>query len=432
MSRQSPLGIINCVFFGFVISLVYGVLGSAIVYFMDSKNQAKLFLAAYNTWFNTLIASGLLLGTALVVFKTENIVPTVIERAFAPDQLAKSDYFAYKHRFTSTKRSVAFAAELFVAGFALFLLCQFPLEKLAESLMILASCLQYALGAYILRKIVYAGLMLHSLLNIPLTRNLLKARELDEVYVFTVLGSILMIASGYAHTIGYFDGPFKYERYGEGIKIVLAFPALIAGPMLALIACHSIVVVKRIYRKSARASKSVAAKPNLKKTLDPQSTEPDVSAQARRFRIALSFAGEKRDYIAKIAVLLATRFGEAKVLYDRFHEAEFARRDLGFYLPDLYHNASDLVVIVVCRNYESKEWCGLEWDAIFDLLKKRKSEEIMLCRFEHASPRGVYSTAGFLELDDLPAEQATLRILERLALNEGKPKNFYLSATRPE
>ena len=46
---------------------------------------------------------------------------------------------------------------------------------------------------------------------------------------------------------------------------------------------------------------------------------------AKRFRIAFSFAGVKRDFVAKVAAILARRFSQADVLYDKFHEAEFAR-----------------------------------------------------------------------------------------------------------
>jgi hypothetical protein len=56
----------------------------------------------------------------------------------------------------------------------------------------------------------------------------------------------------------------------------------------------------------------------------------------KRFRIAFSFAGEKRDFVAKVAGILAKRFGEAAILYDKYHQAEFSRSDLAFYLPDLY------------------------------------------------------------------------------------------------
>lgn len=146
---------------------------------------------------------------------------------------------------------------------------------------------------------------------------------------------------------------------------------------------------------------------------------------AKRFRIGFSFAGEKRDFVAKVAAILAGSFGEDKILYDKYHEAEFARRDLGIYLPELYHRDSDILVVVVCPEYDEKEWTGLEWTAIHDLLKKRKDNEVMLCRFEHAEVTGLYSTAGFVELDDKTSEQTATLILQRLALNESKPKNYY-------
>jgi tetratricopeptide (TPR) repeat protein len=151
---------------------------------------------------------------------------------------------------------------------------------------------------------------------------------------------------------------------------------------------------------------------------------------AKRFRIAFSFAGEKRDFVAKVAALLAKRFGENSILYDKFHESEFARRDLGIYLPELYHKESDLVVVVVCPDYDAKQWTGLEWTAIHDLLSKRMHEEVMLCRFDYAEVKGLYSTAGFIELNHKTPEQAADLILERLALNEGLPKNYYQTDSR--
>ena len=54
----------------------------------------------------------------------------------------------------------------------------------------------------------------------------------------------------------------------------------------------------------------------------------------------------------------------------------------------------------------------------------------MLCRFEHAEVIGLYSSAGFVDLDDKTPEQAATLILERLALNEGRLKDFYTNKTR--
>ena len=50
----------------------------------------------------------------------------------------------------------------------------------------------------------------------------------------------------------------------------------------------------------------------------------------------------------------------------------------------------------------------------------------MLCRFDQATVKGLYSTAGFVELDHKTPEQAATLILERLAINEGHPKEHYL------
>ena len=155
---------------------------------------------------------------------------------------------------------------------------------------------------------------------------------------------------------------------------------------------------------------------------------------AKRFRIAFSFAGEKRDFVAKVAALLATRFSEDEILYDKYHQPEFSRSDLAFYLPDLYEKEADLVVAVFCPNYENKEWCGLEWNAIYGLLKARKVGEVMLTRFDRIEGRGLHGLAGYTDLDDLTPRQAADGILERLALNEGHPKDHYtkpVSASAP-
>lgn len=151
---------------------------------------------------------------------------------------------------------------------------------------------------------------------------------------------------------------------------------------------------------------------------------------SKRFRIAFSFAGEKREFVAKVAAILAQRFGEEKVLYDRYHTAEFSRGDLAFYLPDLYEKEADLVVAVFCPDYDKKEWCGLEWNAIYGLLKSRQVGEVMLTRFGRVEGKGLRGLAGYTDLDELTPAQAANEVLERLAINEGKPANFYAGRKR--
>ena len=98
-------------------------------------------------------------------------------------------------------------------------------------------------------------------------------------------------------------------------------------------------------------------------------------------------------------------------------------------LPELYHKQSELIVVVICRDYETKEWCGLEWTAIHALLKNRKDDMVMLCRFDRAAVTGLYDTAGYVDFDEKTPEQAAAVILERFALNEGKAADHYASGS---
>lgn len=145
----------------------------------------------------------------------------------------------------------------------------------------------------------------------------------------------------------------------------------------------------------------------------------------KRFRIAFSFAGEKRSFVKAVADLLAAKFGESQILYDKFHEAEFANADLAFNLPELYKTEADLIVAVFCKDYDHKEWCGLEWRAIFSIIKEGGSKQILLTRFDHADGKGLHGLGGFIELDKKSPEETATLVLERLALNEGQSKDHY-------
>ncbi len=152
----------------------------------------------------------------------------------------------------------------------------------------------------------------------------------------------------------------------------------------------------------------------------------------KRFRIAFSFTGDRRGFVAEVATLLAEQFHADQILYDKYHEAEFARNDLGIYLPNLYNEHADLIVAVVCPKYDAKEWTGLEWLAIHDLLQQGEREKVLLSRFDKSKVDGLFRGAGFIELDDKTPAQFAVLILERLALNEGHPRDHYtkLSGTQ--
>jgi len=155
---------------------------------------------------------------------------------------------------------------------------------------------------------------------------------------------------------------------------------------------------------AAPAKRAVAVKPtaNLTRT------------GTKRFKIALSFPGEHRSFVSQVADVLAARVGHECVLYDRYYEAEFARPDLDTYLQRLYHDESELVAVFLCADYERKEWCGLEWRAIRDLIKKRQSSAVMPLRFDNTEIPGLFSTDGYVWINNRPPQEVADLICQRM------------------
>ncbi|MDQ2844052.1 MAG: TIR domain-containing protein [Acidobacteriota bacterium] len=142
-----------------------------------------------------------------------------------------------------------------------------------------------------------------------------------------------------------------------------------------------------------------------------------------RFQIALSFPGEFRDRVLRVAEALAVIVGQDRVLYDQWHRAEFARPNLDVYLPKLYHEQSCLLVFFLCGQYVQKEWCGLEWRAGRDLHKKGEDERLMFLRLDDADVPGLYSIDGYLDISGLPDDVVSSEILKRLELTTARSEN---------
>jgi hypothetical protein len=251
VQQISPFRLMNTLFFGLGASAAYGFLGVGILFIIGGLTEAQPFFVAYTTSFKTLFSFGLILGTALIVFRSQHVIPHTIEAAFTHAQLSKTQYFFYKKRFQSLWRSIEFAAEFIVVGFVIFSYCGFPLHKTAEVMMIAVACAQYALGVYVGRKLFYVGMMLHSLLDAPVTRNLFKERELDEIDSYVHVASTLTVIFTYVHVLGYYGGPFLYHSFlGQGLKPLLLSPALVATPVLLIFTFYPRAVLRKLYSQS--------------------------------------------------------------------------------------------------------------------------------------------------------------------------------------
>lgn len=72
------------------------------------------------------------------------------------------------------------------------------------------------------------------------------------------------------------------------------------------------------------------------------------------FKVALSFAGEHREYVSKVAEELKRKLPSNAVFYDHDFTAQLARPNLDTLLQGIYGQNSDLVVVFLSEDYERK------------------------------------------------------------------------------
>lgn len=133
-----------------------------------------------------------------------------------------------------------------------------------------------------------------------------------------------------------------------------------------------------------------------------------------KFKVAMSFPGEKRAYVAEVVSALRRTVGPDAIFYDYDYQAQLARPNLDTLLQDIYRNQSELVVVFLCAEYAQKQWCGLEWRAIRDIIKSKEDDRVMFVRFDDAPVDGVLSIDGYIDARSFGAQEVARFIVERL------------------
>ncbi|GIU26472.1 TIR domain-containing protein [Shewanella sp. MBTL60-007] len=134
------------------------------------------------------------------------------------------------------------------------------------------------------------------------------------------------------------------------------------------------------------------------------------------FKVAVSFPGEKRAYVADVVNELKSAYGKDSVFYDFDYQSQLARPNLDTYIQNIYRNQADLLVVFLCEDYTQKQWCGLEWRAVRDIIKHKEDQRIMFVKFDDASIDGVFSIDGYIDASYHDEKKVAQFIHERIEL----------------
>ena len=132
-----------------------------------------------------------------------------------------------------------------------------------------------------------------------------------------------------------------------------------------------------------------------------------------KYHIALSFAGEDREYVDKVAHQLQEK--GVKVFYDKFEEITLWGKDLYAYLSDVYQNQAFYTVMFISDQYGQKLWTNHERINAQARAFSESREYILPAFFDTSiEVPGVLKTTGYVSLADVPPEGFADLVIDKL------------------
>ena len=139
-----------------------------------------------------------------------------------------------------------------------------------------------------------------------------------------------------------------------------------------------------------------------------------------QYEVALSFAGEQREYVEEVARVLQNR--GISVFYDEFATVRLWGKNLAEEFQDVFENRADYVVMFISEAYVEKAWPSHERQSSLSRAVQNKGEYILPVRFDDTLVPGLPTAIKYEQAcDHTPAELAAM-IAEKLGIKrfEGK------------
>lgn len=133
------------------------------------------------------------------------------------------------------------------------------------------------------------------------------------------------------------------------------------------------------------------------------------------FDVALSFPGEARSLVEKIVNELERNLGPNRYFYDNNYISQLAQPSLDTLLQGIYMRAK-LDIVFIGADYQKKNWCGVEFRAIKEIIFKRENSRVMFIKIDDVPVDGVFATDGYVDARNYSPGKIAQFISERLAV----------------
>jgi hypothetical protein len=144
------------------------------------------------------------------------------------------------------------------------------------------------------------------------------------------------------------------------------------------------------------------------------SSRRGVNIETHQFDVALSFSGSERELVEQIGEELERRLGPDRYFYDHNYAGQLARPGMDILLQDIYRARSRLVVVFIGAQYQARDWCGIEFRAIRDIINRREHKRVMYIKTGEGDVEGVLPNDGYVDARHFSPSNLAGFIEERL------------------
>lgn len=130
------------------------------------------------------------------------------------------------------------------------------------------------------------------------------------------------------------------------------------------------------------------------------------------YDICLSFAGEQRPYVERVASSLKN--ASVRVFYDRYEQVNLWGKDLYEHLSQVYRDRARYCVIFISKEYAAKQWTTHERKSAQARAFRENSVYILPARFDETELPGMNDTVGYMDLRSLTPDQFAALIVQKL------------------
>jgi hypothetical protein len=131
------------------------------------------------------------------------------------------------------------------------------------------------------------------------------------------------------------------------------------------------------------------------------------------YDVAVSFAGEDREYVQEV-VRLVTESGY-KVFYDQDEQITLWGEELTEYFPKIYEERSRYAVMFVSRHYAAKPWTRLERRSVLVRALNQPTPYLLPVQLDRTELEGVRSTISYLDGAVMGAHGVASAIRQKLS-----------------